>query len=248
MSYFKVESSLTADASDINDNFYYFNQGSILPRDETDASFGSIDLTNNIGSSVATWNTLYCKDFSTDLSSISSNYKLWALVAETTLSTTVSSIEITGLNGDDIEEYIVFIKFILPAYGGGSSLERMYINNDSGSNYYYVRVQADGVNTFAAGSEVTGAGILLYNQVVSNTESSSFGQIKIRSKTGLYRNVIIQSSGRVYQKSVGNVATNYSVWNNTVDTITSISFHSNFHITAGSYFYPNSNIQIWGRK
>lgn len=247
MNYFKVESSLTADASDINDNFYYFNQGSVLPRNETDDSFASIDVTNNIGSSIATWNNFYCKDAAVS-SSISANNNLWVLLDETTLLVTTSSIEFSGLNGDSVEEYMIISKFVESVFtAGGNVSKALWFNSDTGASSNYTReyMYAAGVNIYSILSTST-AIVLCYGVSAAAGEyvSSAFCKSYINAKTGHNRSIVGVSSGKVNEKSVGGIARHGGVWDNTSDTISSITIAGTTAIT----MEPNTNIQLWGRK
>ena len=97
MSFHILYESTTADATDVNDNFYHIAQGSRLPMDGV--AMGYTDNALDLGSSSVRWNNLICNNI--DTASVTASYaKMPIVIADYTLPQAANEFEITGLNGD----------------------------------------------------------------------------------------------------------------------------------------------------
>jgi len=114
MTYHILQNSTTADASDVNENFQHVASGSRLPMD-TEALAPTTSLYN-LGSATYKWNKLYCNTLNVYGGiQLSPSCTSFQMVSETVLTTTASSIKISGLNSNTQKEYMLVCYFNGPA-------------------------------------------------------------------------------------------------------------------------------------
>lgn len=226
-----LQNSLTADATDINANFYHVAQGSRLPMGGN--SLEATDSVYDLGSSIATWNNLFCENIYINNTITTVDKSLWVLEAEVTLSATASSIEFTGLNGDNDSEYRI-IGLLKPI---GANDIRFYLNSDSATNNYGQQV-ITGVSTAVVATRstsITGFGF------GGGSSQTIFINVNIKAnnliKMVLYSLLNLESSTTV--SSISDAA---AVWNNSA-TLTSMKLLC----TTLNNFNPTTNIQLWKR-
>ena len=235
-----LQNSLTADATDVNDNFYWIGQGSRLPMGGN--SLTSTDATYDLGSSIATWNNLHCENIYINASINTADKSLWVLQAETTLSATAGSIEFTGLNGDVDLEY----KIIMSFPDVGANVLRMIFNGDSAANYGYQRIIAADA---AVGASRGTSQVCIYPFYLWDMSSgSSLCEMIINAKTGLPRMAIYTFIQGVTDTTSENLTLITSVWNDTANTLTTIKFYATGYSAGNGYMGTNTNIQLWKRS
>ncbi len=159
------------------------------------------------------------------MSKIGNKYPIGAFKAncfikcyENTLSSAVSSVTISGLDGNTDEEY----KLIIRAVGGAANYPDMNIrfNNDSGANYGHQRLRGSGTSVLA--SRLTGQ---TASDIFALGNSGERHQSKhhIYAKSGFVRTIISEVSMDIYGTTIENIMLVGQVWNNTSDNLTSIN-------------------------
>jgi len=129
----------------------------------------------------------------------------------------VTSLTISGLNGDVDEEYILESK-VVNGYSGSSSLS-LRPNNDSGTNYGYQNMYGeDGLSGAGRG---TGSGITLASGL---TVFGSIGQSMLRLfvKSGVVRTGITDTSYGVSGTTVNDIVPYGISWNDAGSNVTSL--------------------------
>ncbi len=142
----------------------------------------------------------------------------WERIYDYTVAgSAVTSLTISGLNGDVDEEYILESKVVNGYNGIAYTFFRP--NNDVGTNYGYQYV--DGNNTSATAGRATNDQVchIGYNTSLNNISQAS---CKLFSKSGFVRTVISDFCWDVVGTTVGYSRLWANVWNNTADNITSI--------------------------
>jgi len=211
--YFILINSTTADASDVNDNFYHIAQGSRLPMGGQ--SLSSTDGVYDLGSDSYRWNTLYCNNIDFDGTA---NGNLWVKVHEETVEN-VSDLEITGLNGDTDEMYLLYAY----ATDDPAHTHVMTFNGDSTSNKGLQNLKVIGGS--ASGTAQANRSVFDFLGVQSSgltTTVVGFSKSIIYAKTGAERTLFTQY-GSASGDSVGNGFTSlFQCWADATTTITSI--------------------------
>jgi hypothetical protein len=228
MSFIVLQNSTTADANDINNNFYHVAQGTRYPMAGSTLSYnnGSYDL----GSSTYTWKALHVNDIYTD--SVSSGF-LKILEAESLINATTTSITISGLNGDNSISYEIVLLY--KGYNAGSA--NLFINgNSTTSNYGYITLEASG-SSYTLSNVASSTGIPLCDITV--TYSAAFCKMSLYTKSDLPRMYNIYSINQVTNTTINNIKTVNGVYNN-LTTITSLKLTG--------YFSPGTHLLIWGNK
>jgi hypothetical protein len=236
MSFTVFQNSTTADATEVNANFYFVAQGSRLPMTQTAAgSLTAVDATYDLGSATYTWNNLFCENIYINGTITTVDKKLKILVAEVTLSTGASSIEFTGLNGDADLEY----EIILSVNGSATSeAPLLIINGDSAANYGHQYIKA--LDTVTSAVRTTYSYIPCASPYNKN---HCFMRGILNTKTGIARMMIHSHMNGISGTLVTDMVNWVSVWNNTADTITSLKFYDNGAINWAS----GTHIEIWKR-
>ena len=228
-----VQNSTTADAADINDNFYYIAQGTIFP-------FGGDDLdyttSSNLGSATYRWKTLYCNtmvaaSFNPD---ISIRY-----IATTILSGDSSRIEVSGLSG----EKNINIEYFINTQVTGSSVYLIF-NGQSASGYYgYVSTRSNSSTSHAASiSNSFGAILLFTNYLQTSSAFLSFGIIKANFSQDFNANKPKISCFGTHESGgdyIGYKTFTYGVCNTTT-SLTSLTIYS-----TGGDMKSGSFVTVW---
>jgi hypothetical protein len=243
MAWNTIADSLTADAADMNGNFNLVAAGTREPRSSAGVDMVTTNGVYDIGGSSSRWRTGYINNLDISGSVTTADKNLWILEAETTLSSPALSIEFTGLNGDDTNQYMIITRpkgFNTTVAG---DLE-MIINGDSAANYGYQYIRGEGTTVTAA------RGADIYVEIctfigTSNTSAVGFGKVDIYAKTGNERTILATGLYNGIGTSITSVRVRASTWNNTASTITSLKFMSGIL----SYtMAADTNIQLWSRK
>jgi len=244
MSFYIFTAGSIADADQFMDNLYHTRQGDILPRGGQ--SLTATDAVYDIGSEDFKWDDVFCNNLYVSGSISTNDGTLWGLVGETIITTTSSSIEFTGLNANYYRMEIYYTDI-----NTASSL-RMYINGDSASNYGYQ--EAYGIIISGVGSSIASSrtSSVSYIESVATTRDAtttvtdSFSVIYFDATLNQIRTIIKNEGGNGYYIGgayAGPVIYKTFLWNNSIDTITSLKFVSSESNNIGS----GTTIRIWGR-
>ena len=137
------------------------------------------------------------------------------------LTSSETSITISGLTGDIAEEYVLICRF-LNDYDGTMEYG-LRPNNDSGSNYGDQYIIASGGS--ASASIITPTYITL--ALNSNQNYLAMCETYLKSKSGYVRTALTTQINSVTGTTVGEVASRGQSWNNIGDEITSLVVFSN---------------------
>ena len=221
MAFIELENSTTADATDINNNFYHVAQGSVLPMGGVDLDY--TDSVYDLGSSSATWNYLKCLNINTNNVEGYAGY----LISEVTLTATASSIEFTGLNEEN--KFVKIIAYI-PKCGGNVNL---ILNNISSSSYSGLHIRVQGASLSATETTTT------YCNLGSATGGASFLQCTILDSSHYGKTININALNHASITTINSIHNNsYLLLNST--TLTSIKI-----ISSNGILNPLTNIQVW---
>lgn len=147
---------------------------------------------------------------------------LWHVVHDSgELAAAVQNYVISGLNGDDDEEYEL-ISRVVNNYDGVAGY-KLFFNSDQGSNYGYQEIE--GSNTTAQAVQGTHTGVyLLYSAAALG--AISMDRANIQAKSGKVRTVLNQTLQSVVTTTVNAIERWAQSWNNTADNITSMTIAS----------------------
>jgi hypothetical protein len=219
------------DASEVNNNFYHVAQGSRLPMGGV--SLAATTLAYDLGTATAYWNNLFVNNIYAN-SITTANKILWTLVSEVTLTATASSIEFTGLNGDNDKEYR-----IIGIFKDAVDLINCYINGDSATaNYGYQYIY--GENTVINAARVTSHGGFYFSGGDGSTGKTCFSDGILQGKTNIPKMFIVSAALHIISTTVYTVVLYDQNYNNIINTITSLKFGI-------ANMSPNTNIQLWKR-
>ena len=239
-----IANSLTADASDMNDNFNLVRAGTMEPRTSAGASFVTTDSAYDIGSDSARWNNVYCNNVNAAGSITTADNSLWVLEAETTLSAPATSIVFTGLNGDDVMSYMVIARMV-SVTTTSTKLMRFWLTEDdtTGSDYGNQIISAIGASVGASRS-VSSYHIPVFQYMGTGSQGAlGLARLIIYSKTGNERTGVyswMKGNGTSVQRLVSSSF----IWSDTSTTITAMNFSAGGIDDWGA----GTNIQLWGRK
>jgi len=225
----------TISADDMNNNFNHCFAGDWLPLSGASLTTDTTE-TLDMGSQTDSWNTLYCNNLNID----GEIKQAFNLIAEVTLSSTVSAIEFTNLDGDKDETWLLNIYTVLSATSTSMQI-KMVFNGDSGTNYCYQQINAQGASLSASRN-------IRDNFEVGYTPATTTARRMIcegvmYSKTGNERLMISENMTVEESSSYVNILQLFGhIWNNTSSTITSIKIY-----TDENNFCTNTNIQIWAK-
>lgn len=247
MAFTILVNSTPADASDVNADFYHVAQGSRLPMGGT-----SLEATTNVydlGSSIASWNNLFCQNIYIGSTITTVDKSLWTLISEIELSSPAASIEFTGLNGDSQLEYRIIT--MMPRLGTTTALAlktEMFLNNDSGTNYGVQNIQ--GADTVVSANRYTSITSMYFDTLQVNASYTSyyFYNSILYPRTGFVRMMLTNSIELARTNNIIGYVKDYAhVWNNTTDTISSIKFDL-LASASSSNFNTGTHIQLWARS
>jgi hypothetical protein len=233
MSLTTIQNSQSADNDVMNNNFYALAQGTIYPRGGT--SLDPTTTTYSLGDSTHRWSKLYANSFMTDAPPEDSaglkhfDYKVLSQDITTT------RIEISGINGDGIDQYLynIFININAEA----PSTWYFYFNGVSTTTEYRYSYMYDSGGSLGFATGNSNLPILTLETTTSDT-LTCFSYIKTHMKTGAVRRVfatygLLASDLRIYALS--------GLYTNTSSTITSI-------VLQGSNTATTGHITIWRSK
>jgi len=222
-----------ADATQVMQNFYHVGQEDRLPMGGS-----SLDPTTSVfdlGEDNYIWQNTFCNTLYVYDSISASN--VWIQQGSIEVTTPTDRIEITGLNGDASNAFLIDVIFRTSTTG--SSQLNMYINGDSSASYSYYRT-AFSSGTSAGGVLSGQSTMIVCNQTFFDSGGSdrlSTARMKLSTKSGRTRIAHIEETNDI-RPSVGgldikNYYTQYT-WSNTTDTITSLVFKSSVSNAIGS--------------
>lgn len=218
------------DAEDMNDNFLHIGQGDRLPMGAT-----SLDNTTsvfNLGSATYVWDNLYC-DTLYVYSSMSSNGQLWQIESKIVLSATATSIEFTGLNGDNEKEYKIIGRFL----GYSNTSFDLFLNSYSSGSYGWQHVKGEGAVLTA---DRTDSADTIYLGSIDSTTVYNYAICHIFTETGFDRMAFVMSLEKASGTSIGYIIDAAYILNQSTATITSIKIEGNMR--------TNTQIELWRRK
>jgi hypothetical protein len=237
MTYRVLKNSTTADASDVNENFYHIAQGSRMPMGGN--SLTSTDSVYNLGSSAATWDNIHCQDVhSTSITSTDKGF--WTRLTRVELSVASGEVSITNLNGDEDREY----KIRMWAELTGLPLITLNVNEVAAmtaSNY-----QVSAIDTVVSGTrrtDLTKWRLLHATSPGSSTEQGkAMMDLNIRAESGKARTSFMTIIWGCTLTTANNIANKVYRWDNSTINITSIQIGSTVDFPIGSIF------ELWRRS
>jgi len=224
MAYTLLEKWHTGSAVDMNNNFQHVGAGSMLPLggNSLEATTGAYDL----GSDSIRWNNAYINTVNLGSGTVN---RCMNMIAEVTLTATASSIEFTGLNGEEDVIYEIIANTTLYT----NSNVNLYFNNDSATANYgrqYILGQSIAVS---AARETSGKSWYLGSQLKynkSNVIIYANNNIKLGLDSGCWG---------VSLTAVTYIIKTGYIWNNPA-TLTSMKFTG--------YFNPGTHIELWAKR
>lgn len=235
MSFHLFADGQTASAVDVMENFYHIFQGNRLPYGGTILS--ATNATYDIGSSSYKWSQLHCVNLNVNSITTSTKY-LWKLITCVQVTAAATSIDITGLNGDNERDYM--LEFHLT--DNGKTAVDMIFNGDSAASY---GVEGGGitVGAFVQGYRNTGTSIALLHESRNNTTTAKYGSAwcQISGYSGYPKGVIKFETNSV-------INTIYRIYNEAwawtgIGTIASIKFIASTISGIG----VGTVVNLWGR-
>jgi hypothetical protein len=145
---------------------------------------------------------------------------MWQKIFDTRLTSAATSFNITGLNGDTDEEYMLMSFFVSNA---ATNTFEMRFNTDTGTNYGYQKIGSDnGTNLIAT------SGSLSYIEIGYTASSGqvSMSRVLIYAISGKTRPVRVWQSESVTTSVITGCNTFASSWSNTANEITTINILS----------------------
>ena len=147
----------------------------------------------------------------------------WQLIHEKLFDAAATSYTISGLDGDNDEEYRLIVRCIANADDMSLLLR---VNNDTGTNYGHQYIKA--VNADKSSARGTYSGIIL-NAFGLNDDTNDITMFDclIYAKSGKVRTIIHKYSGGISGTTVTEIGLTGQSWNNTADNITSLVILTN---------------------
>jgi len=144
-------------------------------------------------------------------------YDTWVKVYDYTVTgSAVTSLSITGLNGDTAKEFKLEAR-IVNGYNGTINYYTR-LNNDSGNNYRIQQLYGSDTNTGAVRAVQSG-----FNFAGGGALGNVFPEnIIIQAKSGFVRTIISENAYPISTTTVTNIKLSGGSWNNTADNITSL--------------------------
>lgn len=226
----------TGSALDVMNNFYHIFDGDRLPRGG--ASMNPTNGVYDIGSSTYKWNQLHCVNL--DFNTISTTNKIvWKQLQYLAVSVASSSVEITGLNGDNERQYMLEVHLV----NATTASLYMIFNGDSSASY---GVQYNGGTVGAASSAArdTGTSITICRPCKNDTTTSIYASTwaTINAPSGYPKSIFKSEINSYRATNIYRMFVEAWVWTGT-GTITSIKFIS----SDGAAIGIGTEISIWGR-
>jgi len=232
-----------SDANELVDNFYYCFKSDRLPRENAnlETTTGSLD----IGSATYRWNNIYCTTL--NVSGNLNTNSLWNLEGRIEITSTSSSITISGLNGDIQKKYYIDILF---KDISASTTLNLFLSGDSSASYGYQKISVQNT-TRTSTRDVSETYITACNstRIATTTATRNFSRILIYAETGFERTAMINELNSYENRTTGAPylnCFNFSnyVWSNTSSTITSLVFESSVANQIGT----GTVILLWSKK
>lgn len=224
----------TISADEMNNNFNHCFSGDWLPLSGATLTTDTTE-TLDMGSQTDAWNNLYCNNLNID-GEIKNAFNL---IAEVTLSSTVSAIEFTNLDGDKDETWLINSYFVLEATTASSNIGYQ-INGDSAANYGLQKI--DGINGSVSSSRFdNGTRLVIGRSVGTSASKICYSDAVVYCKSGNDRLSLAQYQTNELGSYVYNTTVIGGIWNNTTDTITNLQIIPYTNLLAGT------NIQIWAK-
>ena len=235
MSFIIFTNSMTADADDMNKNFYHVGRGDLIPR-------GGANLVRkneiyDLGSASYRWSKIYVDvlDYSGE---ITADGKILTLIEDYTVSETLTYLNFSDLNGDTDDIYLFEINFVRSE----STSVHLYltINNDWST---YTQRQWMDYDGSTATSGQTGVIMMTMAAVYSTPDTSENSYVKFfmqAKRNGSYRGFDIAVNNSASVDGSESFSFAKGQWGNTSDTITSFVFTGT--MTAGT------NFKIWSLR
>ena len=150
-------------------------------------------------------------------------------IATTTLGSDTGIVTFSSISGSYTDLILVSKT---AKNGGGAGTLRLQFNSDTGSNYSYVRMYANGTNAYsdASGSE-TGAGVAILGDVAIASAGTFIVQLQNYSNSSTYKTAISRGS----DSDGGYVSAYVSLWRST-SAINRIDIYSTTNLRSGSTF------------
>ncbi len=146
---------------------------------------------------------------------------IWQKVYETTISSAVTTLNISGLAGDTDEIYLLKCKFVNDNDSVDTCSYSCFLNNDTTAANYGVQ------NLVGSGSDALAARNTSYSQGFGlsalNTEEVGIAKIIIYAKSGYVRIGICDRVDGIVGTFISSICIRGYAWNNTADNITSIN-------------------------
>ncbi len=172
--------------------------------------------------------------------------KSWRLIYENDVTTTTSSIVVSGLNGDSDLEYMIFTKFVGATAGNGEFL--IELNGDSTNSNYIIHnivaVNGSAPTSFLV-SPVSGAGLQINSTSGSTLTAGTIfiSKLLLFAKTGT-RRIALFENGKTLNTSESVVSSGSLWWGDTSSNITNMRFF----FSNGNGIGAGSRIEIWTKR
>jgi hypothetical protein len=163
-------------------------------------------------------------------------YDTWEKIYETVLTSTSSSISITGLEGNTDEQYILDIDVVA---SGAIGWVFGRLNGDTGSNYGIYSLY--GNSSTISSSQGTSNTALYLTYANTDAYKCSSSNI-IFAKSGYVRTILGTRIQDITSTTVSDIVFHGQVWNNTASELTSISIY-----TGGNNFGIGSSFSLYRR-
>lgn len=236
MAYTYLQNRTKGVASQVQANFEHIGSGNLLPMGGT-----NLDYTTSVydlGSDTYKWNNIYTNNIT---NKYNEEIHQFENIVNYILSSATSRIEFSGLNGDTDILYKINCHFILNqniSSAGAIDYINLMINNDSASNYVYEYLNCYRNNIYANIESYTSFFIFRDYATISRRVDLN---ILLFSKINYERAILVNAfsgytSGAFVCNNIGGI------WNNIINTITSLTF-----LTPTS-FSVGSNILIDARR
>ena len=169
--------------------------------------------------------------------------KAWRLIYETDITSSTTSVTVTGLNGDSDYEYEVIARFVSGIAQGGGYSYNIRINGDSSSSYIERQLYMDNGSTPTKAVGTSTYTTFCGSQSTVAVGDICFGRATLYAKSGYARSLIGQgthhsSSTSWYNHTYSSI---YTISGTNVTSLTILSPTANA-IGAGSH------IEVWARR
>lgn len=240
MSFRIIVNSSTADPSDVNSNFYHIMQGSLIPH-------GGDTLTSttelyDLGNTNYRWNDLYINNIYASITF--SGETTWKIVTEVYISVAAASVDISGVSGTTMDEYLLLIMGVSET---DDTFTSVYIGfNGASSNGYSYFASIPQNDTILSESLQAQDRVKIGNMKfkgVGMDAATSLIQVNFNTKNIGHnaRPILSQSMGGVSGTAITEFRFGVGTWNDANTTITTINLMVNNNFNVGTH------IQLWGK-